>query len=135
MEVVSEAEEKPDCGNRIPESSAAALEKFIDSKVPRHLRPNFDRDISMIRGGWDAAAAFFRPQIDTDETRIGDRFLIAQAGIIRFLIPYAPHLPASWIEHLMEIGEIKQDGCGAFVPICANPCSSVAQKSVESGQL
>lgn len=28
----------------------------------------------------------------------------AQDGIIRFLIPHAPHLDASWVEHLMEIG-------------------------------
>lgn len=39
---------------------AAALEAFIDSTVPQHLRTNFDRDISMLRGGWNAALKFMK---------------------------------------------------------------------------
>lgn len=36
----------------------AALEKFIESKIPANLRENYGHDISMIRGGWHAALEF-----------------------------------------------------------------------------
>lgn len=39
---------------------AQALEKFIESKIPKHLRPNYEHDISMIRGGWHAALDYFK---------------------------------------------------------------------------
>jgi hypothetical protein len=38
----------------------AALKAFIDGKIPKHLRGNFDRDISMIRAGWHAAMEFVK---------------------------------------------------------------------------
>lgn len=47
-------------GNRKPESSEEALEKFIESKIPKHLRENYGHDISMLRGGWAAAMNFVR---------------------------------------------------------------------------
>lgn len=35
--------------------SDTALEKFIEGKIPKELRSNYEHDISMIRGGWYAA--------------------------------------------------------------------------------
>lgn len=50
-------------------ASNEALDSFIDKSIPRELRGNFDRDISMIRGGWNAgmdfAIAFFKPRVST----------------------------------------------------------------------
>lgn len=43
----------------------------------------------------------------------------AQNGIIRWLIAFAPHVDKSWVEDMMEAGNIAQDGCLMFVPIDA----------------
>jgi hypothetical protein len=37
-----------------------ALENFIEGKIPKELRSNYEHDISMIRGGWYAAMDFFK---------------------------------------------------------------------------
>jgi hypothetical protein len=67
-------------------------------------------------------------------------FYIAQNGIIRFLIPWAPHLDKSWVEHLMEIGHIEQDPCGMFVPKRLLPShvtdsANASPPSFQEGQL
>lgn len=36
----------------------AALEAFIDSKIPHGLRENYSRDVSLLRAGWRAAMKY-----------------------------------------------------------------------------
>lgn len=35
-------------------------------------------------------------------------------GVKRYLVACAPHIASCWVEHLMEIAQIEQDGCGQF---------------------
>lgn len=50
----------PETGDRKADRSEQALEKFIESKIPKHLRENYQHDISMLRGGWSAALDFMK---------------------------------------------------------------------------
>ncbi len=43
-----------------------ALEKFIDTRIPRELRENYAREVAMIRAGWNACQRHYEQNKPAD---------------------------------------------------------------------